>query len=152
MSKQREKHRGGLIAGAVFAALLLIAGTASAASDTTQPFGPATQPNPCNGDSVTFQGTERFVTNNHVDSDGTMHVNTMHQIKGQGVGSPSGVQYNVGSATKVNGKFPPGPVIFRERTKVISNGPTDNFYETFFFRINQDGSPGNTNFQSDCRG
>jgi hypothetical protein len=153
MSLQKENHsRSGSVAtSALFAILLLIASAASAGSDTTKPFTGNTS-NPCNGDSVTYTGSEHQVNNNHVNPDGTVFTNFMDQMTGNGPGTPSGIQYNVGLTGKVNGKFPPGPVIFRSRTKVNSTGPAQNFFETFFFRINQDGTPGNTSFESDCRG
>ena len=140
-----------MVAFAVFATFLLIATAASATSDTTTPFNGNTT-NPCNGDTVAFQGQEHVVNNNRVNPNGTLFMNSMDQVHGQGVGNPSALQYNVGKTTKMNGKFPPCPVIFRDRTKVNSNGPADNFFETFFFRFNQDGSIGNTSFESDCRG
>lgn len=152
MCSQREhKTRAGSgTTLALFAALLLLAGTVSAAETTSAMSGNTS--NPCNGDTVAWSGTEKTNNNSKMDNSGKLHINSMSQVHGKGVGTPSALQYNVGFASKQNGKFPPGPVIFRQRTKVNSNGPADNFWETFFFRFNQDGSPGNTSFESDCRG
>jgi hypothetical protein len=136
----------------LFATFLLIATAASAGSDTTNPFTSST-PNPCNGDNVTFTGQHHVVNNGHMNPDGTVFINFTDQMTGSGPGSPSGLQYNVGLTAKQNGKFPPGPVIFRSRTKVISDGPAQNFFETFFMRINQDGTLGAAiGPESDCRG
>ena len=153
MSRSQVNHSRsrGVVTSALFAISLLIASASSAASDTTKPFTGNTQ-NPCTGDSITYTGQEHMVNNNRTANDGSLFINYMDQMTGKGPGTPSGVQYNVGITSKQNGKFPPGPVIFRSRTKVNSNGPTDNFFETFFFRFNQDGTPGNTSFESDCRG
>ena len=153
MSQHRQNHGRSLsvATAALFATFLLIATAASAASDTTRPYS-GTTTNYCNGDSVAFSGQEHIVSNNHVGNDGTVFMNFLDQVNGSGAGTPSTLQYTVGLTSKVNGKFPPGPTIFQSRTKVISNGPADNFFETNFFRFNQDGTIGTTSFTSDCRG
>jgi hypothetical protein len=152
MSGQRGIHcrNRSLITLAIFATFLLVAASASAGSDTVRPFSSST-PNPCNSDSVSFQGQEHIVDNSN-SANGRSHINFMDQIQGKGVGSPSGLQYSVGSTLRANGWFPPGPLVFRTRNKVVSNGPADNFFETSIFRFNQDGSIGKTDMESDCRG
>lgn len=149
-TKTNTRKRSG-IGLAFFASLFLIAGSASAASDMNKNYS-STQPNPCNGDSVAFSGSQHTVSNNKTDKDGTQHMNFQTDTHGNGIGMPSGLQYTVGQQMKVVGKFPPGPVMFRQRTKVVSSGPADNFFETFIFRFNEDGTPGQNDFESDCRG
>jgi hypothetical protein len=148
--RQHQEKRGPFML-ALLAAGFLIAASAQASSTQDRNFS-GNNPNPCNGDNVNWTGTEHIVDNTKADNDGTLHVNTMRQAHGDGVGVPSGLQYTVGMTSKLNGKFPPGPVIIRNRTKVNSQGPAQNFFETFYQKINEDGTPGTTTFESDCRG
>jgi hypothetical protein len=153
MSEYRQNHgrSHGVATAALFATFLLVATVASAGSDTTKPYN-STTTNPCPPtDSVTFQGQQHTVNNSNI-ANGRTHVNITDQILGSGVGSPSQLQYRVGLTTSVNGWFPPGPLVFRTRSKVVSNGPADNFFQTSIMRFNQDGTPGTSNLESDCRG
>lgn len=110
--------------------------------------------NECVPEQVAFEGFIHFVENTQLRSEGTVHFIASDKFNAAGVGQSTGVQYSVGGQIQINTVFDPdgGFLKLRERTKVVSQGPTDNFFTTFVFRVEGDGNVSKLQFEADCRG
>lgn len=106
--------------------------------------------NPCNSQMIPMQGFTHIVSNTRVSND-SIHYNMKNQTSASGTDTLQ-IQYNFGSQLHTQGKFPPGPVTFRDRQRVVSSGPTDNFYATVAYHFDGNGRPQKTTIESDCRG
>lgn len=133
-------------------AMLLMAGPAAAQSTSEKREHADTMTNPCSGEQVVYEGFLHIMEKTTANNNGSIHFTAKYHFNGQGIGQVTQLQHNVGGTANVNGKFPPGPVTTRQRTRVVSQGPTDNFYATFIFHANGNGEPTTTKIQSDCNG
>lgn len=149
----RKTPAYGWIALAV--AFMLLAGTDTAGAQTMEKtnqrneFNQAVY-NPCNGRLIPMQGFTHIVSNTRVSGD-SIHYNMKNQTNASGTDVMT-IQYNFGSQMQASGKFPPGPVTFRDRQRVVSSGPTDNFFATVAYHFDGNGRPQKTTVESDCRG
>ncbi len=129
----------------------LVAGSASAQMvNEHRPYS-STITNPCNSEVVNFSGTIHHHEKTQVSNDGRIHFVAHDNFNASGTGS-YGNSYSVGGTMKTNSKFPTFPITFRQRTKVISSGPADNFHVTFAFHVNGNGQQTHTTNESDCNG
>lgn len=110
--------------------------------------------NECNGEQVPFDGFIHFVETTRVRPDGTVQFTASDRFNGQGNGQVTQLTYTVGGALNINAIFDPdgGPLMIRERMKVISQGPADNFFLTVLFKVNGNGQMSVVDFSTDCRG
>lgn len=148
-----KKRKGGRSLIAMMMLALLTSGIAAAqTTEKTNQRNSFQQPvyNPCNGQMIPMEGWTHIISNVRVSGD-SIHYNISNRTNAGG-SDVVGIQYNFGSHLKTMGKFPPGPVTFRDRQRVISNGPTDNFFATVAYHFDGNGRPRSTTVESDCRG
>ncbi len=133
--------------------LLLLMTTSAFAQmvNETRPYS-GTIGNPCNGESVVFSGTIHFHEKTQTGNDGRIHFVANNNFNASGTGSITGRSYSVGGTMHTNSKFPTFPITFRQRTKVVSSGSSDNFHVTFAFHVNGNGQQTHTTNESDCNG
>lgn len=135
----------------LIAVALLVAMTASAQTvNETRPYS-GTTTNPCNGETITFSGSIHFHEATRVSPDGRVHFISVNTFKVSGTGQSTGWSYSISGSMKANAKFPTFPIMFRQRTKVISSGPADNFHATFAFHMNGNGQQTQATIESDCK-
>jgi hypothetical protein len=152
--KNHQGRRRSPMSLALFAVILLIAGTASAASDTNRNYS-STLNNDCNGEQIVFNGTEHIVDNTKVQGD-RLHINTMRQANGRGPGTMSGAEYIVANGIKSNMKVPVGNVFIRNWSKANAQSsgnpayPAVDFWQLAIFHVRPDGTPGPTKFETRC--
>ena len=149
-SSYRAHRAVSRVAGTALA-LLLVAGQAGAQSTSEKRDHTGDMTNPCNGEQVVYEGFVHMQEKTTASGD-SIHFQATYRFQGQGAGKVTQLKYTVGGLQKINGKFPPGPITTRSRTKVVSNGPADNFHSTFVFHANGNGVPTTTRIESDCNG
>lgn len=154
------------VAFAILALLLLVSTAASAQTTTTKTnqtfdFGPHTVKNPCNEDMVTVNGKQHVMASQQVQKNTRIHVQTMDNKHGTGLGTPSGKKYSYGDNFKSNVIVPAPPddtkptIITRQRIRIVSEGssPTpDNFFATFTTKIHRNGNASTDPPTFECRG
>lgn len=133
-----------------------------ATTTTTNEELPATgnQPNPCNGDVVTFQGTMHVVNTVTTDSSGGFHLKTHVNYQDvTGTGTPSGVTYNVRTTTNETLNDNDGPqfeTTVIQTIKLISQGSALNsfLHVVFHVTVNANGQTTSTvdEMRIECRG
>lgn len=145
-----EASRSSALALAIFAVFILMAGSVSAQTKTneTVEFNSQQQTNPCNGETITFDGRTHLLTNIRTTSD-KIFFNIMIDTHGQGVGDLTMTQYTLASQSHQNGKFPLGTVIFRDRNRVTSQGISPNYFFSSVIVANENGTK--THFESSCK-
>jgi hypothetical protein len=134
-------------------------GQATTTTNETIPFT-STLLNPCNTDLVTFQGNMHVANHYTTDSSGGTHLKTHVNYQNvSGTGTPSGLSYNVRTTTNETVNDNDGPQY--EQTiistiKLISQGPSPNYFLRFVFHItiNANGQTTSTVTESriECRG
>ncbi len=145
-------HRLFVAAAAVAALTVLAASSAEAQTvNETRPYN-STILNPCNQETVVFSGSIHYHERTQVSNDGRIHFISHHNFSATGYGQRTGLQYNVGGQMNTNSKFPSFPISFRQRNKVVSHGPADNFHATFVFHVNGNGQQTENSTESDCNG
>lgn len=128
-------------------------------TNETIPFT-GTLTNLCNGDQVTFQGNMHVVNHVTTDSSGGTHVRTHVNYQDvTGTGIPSGLNYRVGTTTNETVNDNDGPqseVTVIQTIKLITQGPTQNFFLRIVFHItiNANGETTSTVEETsvECRG
>jgi hypothetical protein len=131
----------------VFAMFLLVAGSASAASETTKTTYEGF--NPCNGDQIAVDGQTHTVNNSK-----PKHIHFYQQRHGNGVSfmPVPGHKYTHGDHIKLNMKVPAGPTVIRTWAKAVSQTQgVPDFMEQTTTTFNADGSMGPSKFESRCK-
>ncbi|MCA1622162.1 MAG: hypothetical protein LC795_23400 [Acidobacteria bacterium] len=128
-------------------------------TNETIPFT-STLTNPCNGDLVTFQGNIHVTNHATTDSSGGFHLKTHANYQNvSGTGSPSGLNYRVGTVSNETLNDPDGSqaeMTVIQTIKLITQGPALNFFIRFVFHItiNANGETTSTVTETriECRG
>jgi hypothetical protein len=134
-----------------FAMTALFATTSASAQmvDQVRPYS-GTTTNPCNGESVVFSGSIRFMEKTQIAADGRIHYIANNTFNASGRGQSTGITYNIGGTMNTNSKFPSYPISFRQKSRFISAGSAPNFYATFAFHVNGAGVQTNVTTESSC--
>lgn len=143
------------------AALIVLAFTWSAASQGNKvvdindrfPVAISGVDNPCTigFDNINLAGDVHVKVQIVVDETGTAHLNAHanSHLDGQ---DATGLGYVLNGESKFKEKFPPGePLTFKVRSKLISQGSTDNFDFIFVIHVMPDGDV-KIDFETECRG
>ena len=109
------------------------------------PFPPDMEPNPCNGDVVTSDGTAHFVFATTFDNTGGSHVSTQFSYRGKGVGVPSGFDYTLNEVQSTSEQQPGSAISWVEENRVIVKPPVQELtymrHIVFKFTMNATGVP-----------
>jgi len=139
---------------AVLAALTLFAALSAEAQSSVNERRPYSGRvvNPCNNETVNFSGSIHFQEKTKVADDGRIHFIAHTNFSASGVGESTQLHYSLGGTLQSNAKFPSFPILFRQRTKVVSSGASDNFHVTFVFHVNGNGEQTRALTEADCKG
>lgn len=137
------------IAGFAMTALLATTSASAQLSDQVRPYS-GTTTNPCNGESVVFSGSIRFLEKTQIAADGRIHYIANNTFNASGRGQSTGITYNISGTMNTNSKFPSYPISFRQKSKFISAGSAPNFHATFAFHVNGAGVQTNVTTDSSC--
>jgi hypothetical protein len=128
-------------------------------TNETIPFT-STMLNPCNADQVTFQGNMHVTNQFTTDSSGGTHLKTHVNYQDvSGTGTPSGINYRVGTTTNETLNDNDGPqseMTIISTVKLITQGPALNYFLHLVFHVtvNANGQTTSTVDESriECRG
>lgn len=165
MKAQTTARRACALLAASLSIALAFAGVrafAQATTTTTNETVPitGTLPNPCNGDLVTFQGNSHVTNTFTTDSSGGTHLKTHINYQDvTGVGSPSGLNYRVGTVSNETVNDSDGPqsvATIISTVKLISQGPALNYFlrTVLHVTVNANGETTSTveEVKIECRG
>ena len=146
-----------LVAAAVCATAY--AQSTTVTTNETVPFS-GSLANPCNGDTVTFQGNIHVTNHMTTDAGGGTHLKTHLNFQGvTGTGAPSGLTYNVRTTTNQSVNDSDGPqseATVISTVKLISQGPPQNYFlrNVFHVTVNANGTTTSTvdETSAECRG
>jgi len=120
--------------------------------------GPGATLNPCNGDTVTFSGTEHLLITSTTDSAGGTHVDIHSNFADvHGVGT-DGTAYTLNARANAhqNVNLGAGEATVLFRGSVISHGSSPNYYFSQLFHVTQNANGEVTaqpyEFDTDCQG
>ena len=116
--------------------------------------------NSCNGDVVNYQGTLHVTNTFTTDSSGGTHMKTHSNFQDvTGVGTPSGINYRVGTTSNETTNDNDGPQLEMtviQIVKVVSQGSAPNLFLHFVLHVtvNANGQTTSTvtEIRSECRG
>ena len=132
-----------LLCASLFIAFAVLGATAYAQSTTvttteTVPFT-SSLTNTCNGDLVTFQGNMQITNHVTTDANGGFHLKTHANYQNvTGTGSPSGLNYRVGTVSNETTNDPDGPqaeMTVIQTVKLITQGSAQNNFIRFVYHI-----------------